>query len=95
MLRMVPSILLKSPQNSALTTRSASMGKTAEDRGITHQINGVHLSLIYCLLRLIRADSEKKAATYSTGVYAPGLFGSFRFFKRVHLSCKIKHNAPT
>ena len=58
MLRMVPSILLKSPQNSALTTRSASMGKTAEDGGITHQINGVNLLLIYCLLHLIRADSE-------------------------------------
>lgn len=32
MLKMVPSILLKSPHNSALTPRSASMGKTAEEK---------------------------------------------------------------
>lgn len=58
MLKMVPSILLKSPQNSALTTRSASMGKTTRERRIPHKINGVHLLLIYCLLHLTRADSE-------------------------------------
>lgn len=41
MLRMVPFILLKSPQNSVVTASYGLIEKTAEDKRITQKINRI------------------------------------------------------